>query len=143
MDAASTHYAASFTVKASIDPDYEGELPDGYALYYNDGDGWKKVAEDVTYSFNVPYTAKYSPFNGKSLKYESDEVKRFKYAVVPFFKRDASCSDGAYLTEEDCLKYDEVWDKGFEVSQTKMDAKKGVFATSNDLQKDITAWQKP
>ena len=143
MDAASTHYAASFTVKASIDPDYEGELPDGYALYYNDGDGWKKVAEDVTYSFDVPYTAKYSPFNGKSLKYDSDEVKRFKYAVVPFFKRDASCSDGAFVTEEDCLKNDEVWDKGFEVSQTKMDAKKGVFATSTDLQKEINSWQKP
>lgn len=147
-----THYKADLTIKGTTDGDYEGDYPSGYALYYNkSGDEWVKVAEGSAPIFTLTKLSDNSPFKSNTVKYDSDETRKYKFAVVPYFGPGttftaAHCEDWITPTKELCEDASMTWYEdettGYKVSQTDINAKEGVFIANDDLTSQIKNWDK-
>ena len=148
-----THYKADLVIKGTVDGDYDGEYPTGYALYYNkSGDEWVKIAEQASSTFALAKTSDDSPFKSTTVEYDEGTSKKYKFAVVPFFDKKTVvtpgyCSDFSFPDEATCLAAYETWtpavyDVEYTISQTDINAKNGVFIANDDLTTQITNWNK-
>jgi hypothetical protein len=140
------NYAADIVVSNNHKDDYPAEnMPSGYELYYNKGTSdspdWIKCADSTLASFLVKKEDDCSPFKDGARKYDPDGSKVFGFAIVPFFEKGGVCSDDAFTTKTACEAMGETWTP-VRISQTDMNASKGVFVNEDNFQKMINEFGK-
>ena len=125
----------------------------------------KSQAGATSFEFIIKREDDFSPFKNGPQPYDDTQKKIFKYAIVPYFGKvtpatpgipgtpevPAHCSDIAYDNQVDCEAAFETWyplvpevpavpptpEKiVWKISQTDSDADKGMFITTNNLQKN-------
>ena len=139
---AGVNYALDIQVDLTLNKDAaDMTAPKGYDLYAETADGWTKCdAKFVGTTAVVEMDDKCSPFKAGARKYKASEGKAFEFVVMPYFEGAATaavCSDNTLTTKEDCEAAGKSWipaTKGYKISQTSLNAKKGVYSTSEDLQ---------
>jgi hypothetical protein len=149
-----THFRANLIIKSTSDTKYDGTYPDGYALYMNTDEGWKKIKEQdgaANYTFALDYTDEASPFKKAAMKYDTDKSFKPQFLVVPYFAgktlvAPGYCSDDTFTDKATCEAAFETWTDAvysidFMISQTDIKSKYGTIAAADDVMNLVKKWQ--
>ena len=144
-------YGAVLRIDVTINKDAaKMKAPTGYEIYAELEDaGWVKCDATISgVSADIAMDDACSPFKDGAREYAKTDAKDWTFVVVPYFGSGKStvaahCADLSPKTETECLDAGLEWiptkTSGYKISQTELNAKKGVYATSEDFQDYINS----